>query len=72
MTQIIVVALGVLLLATSTVFAQPVQSAPYTGTPAGTSSGDILWSQLDEPTGEAFNRSGVRGFVRRLRQLGRR
>jgi len=54
MKQIIVVALGVLLLATSAVYAQPVQSGPYTGTPAGTSTGDVLWSQLDDPTGSAF------------------
>jgi len=31
-----------LLLATSAIYAQPVLSAPYTGTPAGTSSGEVL------------------------------
>ena len=54
MKQIIVVALGVMLLSTSAVYAQPVPSAPYTGSPAGTSTGDVLWSQLDDPTGSTF------------------
>jgi hypothetical protein len=48
------VLLAFLLLSTSAVYAQPVPSAPYTGTPAGTSSGEVLWSQLDDPTGAAF------------------
>jgi hypothetical protein len=43
-----------LLLVTSAIYAQPVRSGAYTGTPAGTSSGNVLWSQLDEPTGSAF------------------
>ena len=42
-----------LLLASSAVSAEMVPSGPYTGTPAGTSSGDVLWSQLDDPTGSA-------------------
>ena len=54
MRQVILVVLGTILLATNAIHAQPVRSAPYTRTPAGTSSGDVVWTQLDEPTGQAF------------------
>lgn len=54
MKHSLTVLVAFLLLTTSAVYAQPVQSAPYTGTPAGTSSGDVLWSQLDDPSGSAF------------------
>jgi hypothetical protein len=54
MKQVVFVVLGTLLVATNAIHAQPVRSAPYTGTPAGTSSDDVVWSQLDEPSGEAF------------------
>jgi hypothetical protein len=47
-----------LLLATSAAHAEMVPSGTYTGTAAGTSSGDVLWSQLDEPTGSAFTDQG--------------
>jgi hypothetical protein len=54
MTHLTTVLVTFLLFTTSAVYAQPVRSAPYTGNPTGTSSGNVLWSQLDDPTGSGF------------------
>ena len=54
----VIVVLGLLLLASTAVSAAMVESRAYTNNSSFVATGDVLWSQLDDPSGSAFTDQG--------------